>query len=232
MGNASWTSGAVGGRWRSISLGSTASRSGGRTLSEEQQKIATARAEQAGGADRVRFDVLDYRQCRDTFDRIVSIGIFEHVGAPQFRIFFRSLRRLLKEGGLALLHAMARMEPPSLTSPFLHRYIFPRGYIPAFSEVMKAIEGSDLWMSDLEVLRLHYAETLKHWRRNFLTNLAEIEQKLGARFCRMWEFYLAASEASFRYGRMVVFQMQLTRDLETAPLTRNYMMDRHAMEFS
>lgn len=195
----------------------------GVTLSQEQLTVARRRAQEAGLADRVRFELIDYRHVEGQFDRIVSIGMFEHVGVPHYQEFFRKVRSLLTEDGVALLHAIGRNEPPGITSPFIRKYIFPGGYIPALSEVVPRIERVGLWMTDIELLRLHYAETLCHWRMRFLANWDEAARIYDERFCRMWEFYLAGSEMSFRYDSMMVFQIQLSKRLETVPLSRDYL---------
>jgi cyclopropane-fatty-acyl-phospholipid synthase len=189
----------------------------GVTLSSEQLKVARRRAEEEGLEKRVRFELADYRALTGAFDRIVSVGMFEHVGKPQYPDFFAAVARLLDRRGVALLHSIGRMHGPGLTSAWIRRRIFPGGYIPALSEVAPFIERSGLWLTDLEVLRLHYAETLRCWRERFLADLYD------DRFCRMWEFYLAASEMSFRYAGFMVFQAQMTHDVGAAPLTRDYM---------
>jgi cyclopropane-fatty-acyl-phospholipid synthase len=195
----------------------------GVTLSQEQLDIARRRADEAGLSDRVRFELLDYRLVEGQFDRIVSVGMFEHVGVPHYREFFEKVRALLTEDGVALLHSIGRNDPPGITSPFIRKYIFPGGYIPALSEVIPKIERAGLWMTDIEILRLHYAKTLRRWRERFLENWAEAEQIYDSRFCRMWVFYLAGSEMSFRYDTMMVFQIQLSKSLETVPMTRDYL---------
>ncbi|HET7281204.1 MAG TPA: cyclopropane-fatty-acyl-phospholipid synthase family protein [Sphingomicrobium sp.] len=197
----------------------------GVTLSEEQLKVARHRAAEAGVSDHVRFELIDYRLVEEQFDRIVSVGMFEHVGKPQYPKFFAAIARLLDTKGIALLHAIGRMRGPGLTSAWIRRYIFPGGYIPALSDVAPVVERSGLWLTDLEVLHLHYAETLRHWRQRFLANRASLADLYDDRFCRMWEFYLAASETSFRHGGFMVFQAQLSHALDAAPLTRDYMTD-------
>jgi cyclopropane-fatty-acyl-phospholipid synthase len=195
----------------------------GVTLSQEQLAVARSRAEKAGVSERVRFELMDYRHVEGSFDRIVSVGMFEHVGAPHYREFFETVERLLKKDGVALLHTIGRNDPPGITSPFIRKYIFPGGYIPALSEVAQRIERTGLFMTDVEILRLHYAETLKHWRHRFLENWERAKEIYDERFCRMWEFYLAGSEMSFRYDTMVNFQIQLTRRNDVLPLTRDYL---------
>jgi cyclopropane-fatty-acyl-phospholipid synthase len=197
----------------------------GVTLSVEQQKVAQERAEQEGLAGRVRFALRDYRHEAGKYDRIVSVGMFEHVGARHYDEFFAKVRELLADDGVMLLHAIARMEPPGGTNTWLRKYIFPGGYSPALSEVLTAIERSGLWVTDCEILRLHYAFTLREWRKRFLANRERIKALYDERFCRMWEFYLAACEMSFRHMRQAVFQMQITKHEQAVPLTRDYMYE-------
>lgn len=195
----------------------------GVTLSEEQLKVARARAEEAGLADRVKFELMDYRNIEGRFDRIVSVGMFEHVGAPHYKEFFSKVDALLDDEGVALLHSIGRNEQPGITSPFIRKYIFPGGYIPALSEVVPKIERTGLWITDVEILRLHYAETLRHWRMRFLDNWETAKEIYDERFCRMWEFYLAGSEMSFRYDTMMVFQIQMAKRHNSVPLSRDYL---------
>ena len=195
----------------------------GITLSEEQLRIARERAQAAKLAHVPRFELCDYRAVGGPFDRIVSVGMFEHVGLPHYATFFATVARLLAPGGVALLHTIGRTDVPVATNPFIARYIFPGGYIPALSEIMKAVEASGLIVTDIEVLRLHYAETLLAWRRRFLANRPAAVAIAGEEFCRMWEFYLAGSEAAFRFQNFVVFQVQLARRIGTLPVTRGYM---------
>jgi cyclopropane-fatty-acyl-phospholipid synthase len=197
----------------------------GLTLSEEQHKVATRRAAQAGLAERVRFHLRDYRQETGRYDRIVSVGMFEHVGVPQYPVFFDKLRELLGPSGVALLHSIGRMDGPGATNPWIRKYIFPGGYSPALSEVLPVIERTGLWVSDIEVLRLHYARTLGHWRRRFRQNWDKAKALYDERFCRMWEFYLAGSEIAFRHMGHMVFQMQISNALEAVPLTRDYISE-------
>ncbi len=193
----------------------------GVTLSVEQHARAAQRAAAAGLADRVRFSLADYREVEGMYDRIVSVGMFEHVGSPHYEKFFATIRRLLAPDGVALVHAIGRMDTPGLTDPWTRKYIFPGGYIPALSEVLPAVERAGLWATDIEILRLHYAETLRHWRERFLARQAVIRDIYDERFCRMWEFYLAGSEMGFRHGGLMVFQLQLARRVEALPLTRD-----------
>jgi cyclopropane-fatty-acyl-phospholipid synthase len=198
----------------------------GLTLSAEQLQVARRRAIEANLQDRVSFELCDYRAIEGKFDRIVSVGMFEHVGTPHYAGFFNQLSGLLKADGVALLHSIGRMHGPDLTSSWIRKYIFPGGYIPALSEVMPAIEGAGLWLTDLEILRLHYAKTLRGWRERFLAHAERLESAYDMRFRRMWEFYLAASEMSFRYGGMMVFQAQLANRVDNVPVTRDYLLDR------
>jgi cyclopropane-fatty-acyl-phospholipid synthase len=197
----------------------------GLTLSREQYDIATKRAEAAGLADRVRFFLRDYREERGQYDRIVSVGMFEHVGVVNFQTFFDKIQDLLTQDGIALLHAIGRRDRPGNTNPWIRKYIFPGGYSPALSEVLPRIERTDLWVSDIEILRLHYAETLRHWNQRFQMNRSKVQALYDERFCRMWEFYLAASEASFRVGGAMVFQIQMAKRVDALPITRDYMID-------
>ena len=197
----------------------------GLTLSREQLQVARKRAQALGLADRARFELLDYRQATGSYDRIVSVGMFEHVGVVQYPVFFRQLSELLAPDGVALLHAIGRADGPAATNPWIRRYIFPGGYSPAMSEVVPVIERSGMYITDIEILRLHYAETLKAWRTRFLANRERIRALYDDRFCRMWEFYLAGSEVAFRYQGHIVFQMQLAKKVGTVPLTRDYITD-------
>jgi len=196
----------------------------GITLSTEQLRIARQRAAEGNGhTPPPRFELCDYRELRGTFDHVVSVGMFEHVGLPHYGAFFQAVRRALAPHGTALIHTIGRTDEPAGTNPFIARYIFPGGYIPALSEIMTAVETSGLIVTDVEVLRLHYAETLRAWRTRFLANRSEAVAIAGEEFCRMWEFYLAGSEAAFRFQNFVVFQVQLARAIETLPITRDYM---------
>ncbi|MEM9708227.1 MAG: cyclopropane-fatty-acyl-phospholipid synthase family protein [Pseudomonadota bacterium] len=195
----------------------------GVTLSEEQLRIARARAEAAGLADRVEFQLLDYRKVNETFDRVVSVGMFEHVGRPHYCDYFRSVRSRLAPDGVALIHTIGRTDPPGKTSTWIDKYIFPGGYIPSMSETLAAVEKEGLYSCDIEVWRLHYAETIRHWYNRFMERIDEAEALYDARFCRMWRYYLLASEMTFRYNNQCVFQFQLSIDQEAVPLTRDYL---------
>jgi cyclopropane-fatty-acyl-phospholipid synthase len=194
----------------------------GVTLSTEQHQVATERAQAEGLERNVHFEIRDYRNLSERFDRIVSVGMFEHVGINQYQTYFDKCATLLKPDGVMLLHTIGRTAPPTTTNAFIRKHIFPGGYIPALSEVMPAIEKSGLMVTDVEILRLHYAETLKHWRERFLANRDKVKAIYDERFCRMWEFYLSGSEASFRWQDLVNFQIQLTRRNDVLPMTRDY----------
>jgi cyclopropane-fatty-acyl-phospholipid synthase len=199
----------------------------GITLSQEQYERAQNRAQERGRRD-VEFKHLDYRDAGDRFDRIVSVGMFEHVGVSFYDTFFSQCARLLAEDGIALLHTIGRYSPPSITNPWIAKYIFPGGYIPALSEVLRAIERAGLIVADVEILQLHYAETLKAWRERFLAHRDEVVRLYDQRFVRMWEFYLACSEMAFRLGEMVVFQIQMTKRKGLTPPTRDYIAREEA----
>jgi cyclopropane-fatty-acyl-phospholipid synthase len=194
----------------------------GITLSTEQLAEARNRAIAEGLEDRVSFELCDYRLMDRNFDRIVSVGMFEHVGVGFYRTFFDTVGRCLNPGGVALLHTIGRSDGPGSTNPWIAKYIFPGGYTPALSEVLPAIERSRLITTDVEVLRLHYAETLRNWRRRFAANRDAISSLYDERFCRMWEFYLSGAELSFRREGNVVFQIQLAHDQTAVPLSRDY----------
>jgi cyclopropane-fatty-acyl-phospholipid synthase len=197
----------------------------GITLSEEQLKIARERAAAAGVADHVRFELIDYRTLAGRFDRIVSVGMFEHVGVPHYREFFRICHDLLTDDGVMLLHTIGRIGGPGATDKFTRKYIFPGGYIPAMSEVLRGSEPNRLIVTDVEVLRLHYALTLRQWYDRTVANRDAIVALYDERFYRMWTFYLAGATAAFESGGMVNFQIQFARDRRTLPLTRDYMLE-------
>ena len=197
----------------------------GVTLSAEQHRAAVKRAEQLHLTDRVRFELLDYRKVHDRFDRIVSVGMFEHVGVARYDEFFGKIFNLLNHDGFALLHSIGHMSPPSVASPWIRKYIFPGAYSPAMSETLAATERQHLWVSDIEVWRTHYADTLVEWNKRFQQNRDRIADIYDERFCRMWEFYLLSAETMFRTGAQMVFQMQLSRIREAAGLNRNYMYE-------
>ena len=200
----------------------------GITLSEEQLAVARARAQQQGLTAAVDFLVRDYRAVTDRFDRIVSVGMFEHVGVGYYDAFFSKVSDLLTDDGVMLLHSIGSIGGPCTTNPWIAKYIFPGGYTPALSEVLPAIERAGLIVTDVEILRLHYAETLLAWRERFLARREQVKALYNERFCRMWEFYLAACEAGFRRGGLMVFQIQLAKRLDVVPLTRDYIAHREA----
>jgi cyclopropane-fatty-acyl-phospholipid synthase len=197
----------------------------GITLSSEQLEASRSRAQAAGLADRVKFELTDYRDVRERFDRIVSVGMFEHVGAAHYNQFFSTIARALKPRGVAVVHSIGRRSPPGGSDSWVSKYIFPGSYVPALSEVMAAVERSGLWATDVEILRLHYADTLGHWYERFQQNRDKAREFYDDRFCRMWEFYLAACEMMFRNGELMVFQIQLAHEPDAVPLTRDYITD-------
>ncbi len=202
----------------------------GITLSKEQLEVARQRARMAGVDDRVRFELIDYRELEGHFDRIVSVGMFEHVGPGNYDGFFAKVKNLLTDDGVALIHSIGRRGTRGGSNSWIRKYIFPGGYIPSLSQVTRSTEEAELWITDIEILRLHYAETLKHWRERFLAKRDEMVKLYDERFCRMWEFYLASCEMSFRHGDMMVFQIQLSKRVDTLPVSRNYMFEReHAL---
>ena len=197
----------------------------GVTLSEEQLGVARQRAVEQKLDKAVRFKLQDYRRVTGPFDRIISVGMFEHVGVNHYGQFFRKVHELLADDGVAVIHSIGRAERPTATNAFIAKHIFPGGYIPALSEVLPAVERSGLYVADVEILRLHYAETLREWRKRFLANWQKAAERMGEEFCRMWEVYLAASETGFRYQALMVFQIQLTKRNSTLPMTRDYMLE-------
>jgi cyclopropane-fatty-acyl-phospholipid synthase len=197
----------------------------GVTLSKEQHVLANEKARRAGLDKRVRFELCDYRNVEGRFDRVVSVGMFEHVGVHHYGEFFAKINELMEDDGVMLLHSIGHMSPPGTASPWLRKYIFPGAYSPALSEVFPAVEQASLWVTDLEILRLHYAKTLAHWCRRFEDNRAKIAAMYDERFCRMWEFYLISAEMMFRTGSQLVFHMQLARKRDAVPIVRDYLTD-------
>ena len=195
----------------------------GVTLSSEQHAVATQRVHAAGLDRLVDIKLTDYRHVTGQFDRIVSVGMFEHVGVPNYRTYFGAVSRLLTPDGIALIHTIGRTSPPGTTNPFITKHIFPGGYVPAMSEVLTAVEQDNLWVTDVECLRLHYARTLRAWLTRFDANLDKVAQLYNARFIRMWRFYLIASEQCFRFDRQAVFQFQLSKSVDAVPITRDYL---------
>jgi cyclopropane-fatty-acyl-phospholipid synthase len=194
-------------------------------VSPEQLAESQSRAVAAGVADRITFIGSDYREVAGSFDRVVSIGMMEHVGVGYFDEYFATVKRLLKPGGIALIHAIGRMSPPGSTAPFIRKYIFPGGYAPALSEVFASTERSGLWASDCEVLRLHYHWTVRNWRLRFMERRADVVAMMGERFARMWEFYLAVAELTFLHGPNMVYQLLLSAERDAVPLRRDYIAD-------
>jgi len=203
----------------------TGARVVGINVSPEQIRISKERAQAAGVADLVEFRELDYRNVEGRFDRVVSVGMMEHVGIAHFDEYFAKIRGLLKDDGYGFIHCIGRMSPPGTTGPFIRKYIFPGGYSPALSEVLAATERNGLWVSDIEVLRLHYYYTIRHWRERFAKNRERAAQIYDERFCRMWEFYLAAVELEFLHGSHMVFQMLVATTRDAVPIRRDFMVD-------
>jgi cyclopropane-fatty-acyl-phospholipid synthase len=204
------------------------SRVTGITLSREQWQRASERAVEKNLSGAVEFRMQDYRDLQEKFERIVSVGMFEHVGLVFYDAYFRRCAELLSDDGVMLLHSIGRSEGPNVTNPWIAKYIFPGGYIPALSEVLPAIERAGLLITDIEILRLHYAETLKAWRDRFMAHREEAERIYDQRFVRMWEFYLAASEMAFREQAMMVMQIQITKRQDVVPITRDYIVREEA----
>jgi cyclopropane-fatty-acyl-phospholipid synthase len=218
----------IGCGWGGMALslaGWTGAHVDGVTLSTEQLATARARAEATGLASLASFSLTDYRDIEGPYDRIVSVGMFEHVGRPNYQAYFDQVARLLADDGVALIHSIGRMDGPSRTDPFTAKYIFPGGYIPALSEVLPAVERAGLWVTDIEVLRFHYADTLHAWGERFARARERMAELYDERFCRMWEYYLVAAEMGFRYGRHMNFQLQLSKRATTLPTTRGYMAE-------
>jgi len=194
----------------------------GVTLSDNQYITSKKRAKELSLDSKVDFDLIDYRNLNEKFDRIISVGMFEHVGKKEYQKFFKKIYDLLNDEGVCVLHTIGTMHPPSKTNPWIKKYIFPGGYIPSLSDIVPVIEKNKLWINDIEFLQLHYATTLKNWRINFNRNREKISKILDEKFCRMWEFYLLSSEYSFRNLGNQVFQIQITKNLDNLPFTRNY----------
>ena len=195
----------------------------GVTLAQEQLAVAQARAGAMGLSDRVRFELRDYREVTERFDRVVSVGMLEHVGVGELSNYFLQTRDRLGPGGVALIHSISTKAPPGVTGPFIRKHIFPGGYSPAMSETLAAVERSGLWTLDVEVWRLHYARTLREWRRRFLAAQDRLPERYDAPFRRMWDFYLAACVGAFEHGSSCVMQLQLGRERDGVPLTRDYL---------
>jgi cyclopropane-fatty-acyl-phospholipid synthase len=197
----------------------------GVTLSKEQHTLAVERVKAAGLEKRVRIELQDYRHVSTKFDRIVSVGMFEHVGVGHYGEYFAKVNDLLTDDGVMMLHSIGKMSPPGTASPWLRKYIFPGAYSPALSEVFPATENNQLWVTDVEFLRVHYATTLRHWHDRFAANRDKVAAMYDERFCRMWEFYLISAEMMFRTGAQEVFHMQLSKKRDASPLSRDYIVD-------
>ena len=194
-------------------------------VSPEQLRVARENAVAAGVDGLVEFRELDYRALEGRFDRVVSVGMMEHVGIGHFDAYFGKIRGLLADDGFAFVHCIGRMRPPGSTGPFIRKYIFPGAYVPSLSEVFAATERAGLWVADMEVLRLHYHYTLQHWRRRFAANRARAAELYDERFCRMWEYYLAAVDVGFSNGGNMVFQLLLSAKIDAVPILRDYSVD-------
>ena len=194
----------------------------GITLSESQFEYSKKKAKQMNMGNQVEFRLCDYREVKEKFDRIVSVGMFEHVGRKFYRTFFNKIQAILKDDGIALLHTIGSVNPPRQPQPWITRYIFPGGYTPSLSQLTVPVEKSGLILTDLEILRMHYSHTLRHWKERFIKNKDKAIKMFDEKFFRMWEFYLTSCETAFRWGDQVVFQLQLTKKLHTAPSTRDY----------
>ena len=194
----------------------------GITLSENQFNYCNKRAKELNLENQLIFKLMDYRELDGKFDRIVSVGMFEHVGRKFYRKFFSQVEKLLKENGVSLIHTIGSVNSPRDPHPWITKYIFPGGYTPSLSEVSNPIEKAGLIVADVEVLRLHYAHTLRHWKENCINNKEKIIKMFDERFFRMWEFYLAGCEMSFKWGGQVVYQLQLTKSFTSTPVTRDY----------
>ena len=195
----------------------------GVTLSEEQ--IAYSKRRKIDESlDKVEYELQDYRNVEESYDRIVSVGMFEHVGTPHYQEFFNKVYHLLNETGVALIHTIGRIDQPTTNDPWIEKYIFPGGYIPALSEVMQRVEKSGLTTTDIQVLKFHYAETLKRWRYNFYDNIDKVKEFYDEKFCRMWDFYLSSSQASFEESSLVIYQLQLSKNKKTVPDSRDYLL--------
>lgn len=214
----------IGGGWGSLAimLGRAGAQVTSLNVSPEQVKIARQRVSEAELDDKVEFFIQDYREHTGTYDRIVSVGMMEHVGVFNFDDYFNTVRDRLTEDGFAMIHSIGRMTQPGTTGPFFRKYIFPGGYVPALSETFASLERCGLWVCDTEVLRLHYAYTLRDWRIRFAENREAAKELYDERFCRMWEFYLSAAELGFVDGSNMVFQLLLSRERDAVPLIRDY----------
>jgi len=194
----------------------------GITLSENQLAYCVKKAKELNMENQVRFKLIDYRELDEKFDRIVSVGMFEHVGRKFYKKFFRQVEKLLNNDGVSLIHTIGSVNPPRDPHPWVTKYIFPGGYTPSLSEITTPVEKAGLIVSDIEVLKLHYSHTLRHWKENCIKNKAQIIEMFDERFFRMWEFYLTGCEIAFKWGDQVVYQLQLTKSYTSTPITRDY----------
>ena len=194
----------------------------GITLSENQLEYSQKKAKELNLENQVQFKLMDYRQLNEKFDRVVSVGMFEHVGRKFYQTYFNKIFKLLNEDGISLIHTIGSVNPPRDPQPWITKYIFPGGYTPSLSEISRPIENSGLVISDMEVLRMHYSHTLRHWRERFLSKKDIVLEMFDEKFLRMWEFYLASCEMAFKWGDQIVFQLQLSKNLTTVPNTRDY----------
>ena len=194
----------------------------GITLSENQLRYCEQKAKEMNLENQVKFKLMDYRELREKFDRIVSVGMFEHVGRKFYNKYFNTVSKLLTDKGIALIHTIGSSNPPRNPQPWITKYIFPGGYTPSLSQIARPIEDSGLIISDIEILRMHYAHTLRNWKERFLSKKTTVLEMFDEKFFRMWEFYLASCEMAFKWGDQVVFQLQLTKDNTSAPTTRDY----------
>jgi cyclopropane-fatty-acyl-phospholipid synthase len=219
----------IGSGWGSFAIhlaATTGARVTAINVSPAQISVARERALAAGVGDRVEFLEMDYRNLSGRFDRVVSVGMMEHVGIGHFDAYFGKIRDLLTDDGYAFVHCIGRVTPPGTTGPFIRKHIFPGGYVPALSEVFAATERVGLWVADMEVLRRHYEYTLQHWRDRFAANRAQAVGLADERFCRMWEYYLAAVQVGFRNGSNMVFQLLLSTRNDAVPIVRDFMVQR------
>jgi len=194
----------------------------GITLSKNQFDYSNKKAKEMNLGNQVDFKLIDYRQINEKFDRIVSVGMFEHVGRKFYKTYFNQVSKLLKDDGISLIHTIGSVNSPREPHPWITKYIFPGGYTPSLSEIAGPIEKSGLMISDIEVLRMHYSHTLRHWKKRFLSKKHEVLEMFDEKFLRMWEFYLASCEMVFKWGDQVVFQLQLTKNFTSVPNTRDY----------
>jgi len=194
----------------------------GITLSENQFNYSVNKAKELNLENQVRFKLMDYRELNEKFDRVVSVGMFEHVGRKFYKKFFKQVNKLLNEDGVALIHTIGSVSPPRDPHPWITKYIFPGGYTPSMSEVIESVEKSEFIVTDIEVLRMHYSHTLRHWKQRFLQNKDQVISMFDEKFFRMWEFYLTSCEIAFKWGDQVVYQFQLTKDYKSIPTTRDY----------